>query len=220
MHWAARQRGLAAVDISDQDVLIVVDVQNDFTRGTMAIPGASAIIAPINRLAACMPNLVVVTDWHPPGHISFASAHPGRRPGDEVAAGYGQQAVFADHCVQGSWGAELDADLRLGMAQLVLRKGFRPTVDSYGCFYENDHATGTGLSAYLRARGIGRVFCAGLARFGCVMHSALGAARDGFRVVMVDDASAGRPRPTDAAARHSLAAAGVAWMHSRDLTTS
>lgn len=209
--------GREPVHISDQDVLIVVDVQNDFTRGSMAIPGSSAIIEPINQLAAQFSNVVIVTDWHPPGHISFASAHGGRQPGDEVIASYGAQAVFANHCVQGSWGAELDADLRVGMAQLILRKGFRRTFDSYGCFYENDHATGTGLTEYLRARGIRRVLCAGLARFGCVMHSALGAARDGFDVAIVDDASAGRPCPTDDAARVDLAQAGVAWIRSRDL---
>lgn len=205
------------VQISAQDAFIVIDVQNDFTRGSMAIAGAEAVIAPINRLSPLFPKLIVATDWHPPGHVSFASAHPGAQPGDTVSVSYGEQGVWADHCVQGSWGAEMDEGLALGTAQLVLRKGYRPDVDSYGCFYENDRTTSTGLTGYLRARGIARVFCAGLARFGCVAHSALGAARDGFAVVMMVDASAGPSRDTDAAMRARLDLAGVGWAHSRDL---
>jgi nicotinamidase/pyrazinamidase len=205
--------------ISGQDALIVIDVQNDFTRGSMAVPGAESVIAPTNRLAPLFPNLVVVTDWHPPGHVSFASAYPGARPGDTVSLPYGEQGVWADHCVQGSWGAELDAGLALGAAQLLLHKGYRRGVDSYGCFYENDRTTSTGLAGYLRARGIARVFCAGLARFVCVAHSALGAAQDGFAVMMVNDASAGQLRDTDAAMRAKLDRAGVGWVHSRTLTS-
>jgi nicotinamidase/pyrazinamidase len=205
------------MQISGQDAFIVIDVQNDFTRGSMAIAGAGAVISPINRLAPLFPNLIVATDWHPPGHVSFASAHPGAQPGDTISVPYGEQGIWADHCVQGSWGAELDEGLTLGTAQLVLRKGHRPDVDSYGCFYENDRTTSTGLTGYLRARGIARVFCAGLARFGCVAHSALGAARDGFAVVVMDDASAGPSRDSDAAMRARLDRAGVGWAHSRDL---
>jgi nicotinamidase/pyrazinamidase len=205
------------MQISSRDALLVIDVQNDFTRGSMAIPGADSVIAPINRLAARFPNVIVVTDWHPPGHVSFASTHPGTRPGDTVPVSYGDQAVWADHCVQDSWGAQLDAGLALGSAQLVLRKGYRAEVDSYGCFYENDQSTATGLAAYLRARGITRVFCTGLARFACVAHSALGAARDGFAVVIVRDATAGRPRDTDAAMQSELDRAGVEWVGSHDL---
>ncbi len=210
-------RGSEPVQISDQDVLIVIDVQNDFTHGSMAIPGSSAIIKPINQLATRFSNVVIVTDCHPPGHISFASAHPGCQPGDEVVAGDSAQAVFPDHCVQNSWGAELDEGLRLSMAQLVLRKGFRLASDSYSCFYENDHATETGLTGYLRVQGIQRVLCAGLARFGCVKHSALDAAGDGFDVVIVDNASAGQQRSTDDRGRSELAEAGVTWIHSREL---
>ena len=201
--------------ISGHDLLLVIDVQNDFVRGSMAIPGAEAVVAPINRLAALVPNLVVVTDWHPPDHVSFASAHPGSRPGDTVATDHGPQSVWSDHCVQGSWGAELDSGLALGAAQLILRKGYRPGVDSYGCFYENDEVTATGLGGYLRARGIRRVFCAGLARFACVTQSALGAVRDGFAAVMVEDATAGRVRDTDEAARAELKRAGIGFVHSR-----
>ncbi len=206
---------------TDKDVLIIVDVQNDFVSGTMAIPGAKAIIAPINRLASIIPNVVIATDWHPVGHVSFASAHSGRRPGEIVPVFYGEQRLCEDHCIQGTWGAELDPDLRLGMAQLVLRKGYRLGVESYGAFYGNDGVTATGLGAYFRARGIARVFCAGLARFGCVMQTALGAARDGFSVAMVDDASVGPSRgAADDAAMRQLADAGVRWVNSQDIVAS
>jgi nicotinamidase/pyrazinamidase len=201
---------------SSSDALIVVDVQNDFVSGTMAIPEAKSIIGPINALAEAFINVVVTTDWHPVGHVSFASAHPGAMHGDWVEASYGRQRVFHDHCVQGSWGAELDPDLRLTKAQLLLRKGYRLGVESNGCFYENDQVTRTGLTEYLRARGIGRVFCTGLARYGCVLQSALGAARDNFSVYMVDDASAGS-RAEESAALARLAAAGIGWVHSRDI---
>jgi nicotinamidase/pyrazinamidase len=203
-----------------QDVLIVVDVQNDFVSGTMAIPDAKRIIPPINALADAMPNIVVATDWHPQGHVSFASNHPGTIHGDEVAVFYGMQRVYHDHCVQNEWGAELDPDLRLGKAQLILRKGYRLEVESNGCFYENDGVTRTGLTEYLRARAISRVFCTGLARYGCVMQSALGAARDGFEVFMVDDASAGRPRADEADILQQIAGAGISWVTSADLLTA
>ena len=133
---------------------------------------------------------------------------------------YGEQRVHNDHCVQNTWGAELDPDLRLGKAQLILRKGYRTGVESNGCFYENDGVTKTGLTEYLHARGITRVFCTGLARFGCVMQSALGAARDHFDVFMVDDCSAGRDRPTDEEAKRKLEAAGVLWVHSREILST
>jgi len=203
--------------LSETDVLVVVDVQNDFVCGTMAIPGSKSIIAPINAIAVAIPNIVIATDWHPKDHVSFASAHPGTVHGDSVDVFYGRQRVYHDHCVQGEWGAELDPDLRLGKAQLILRKGYRTAVESNGCFYENDQETHTGLTEYLRARGISRVFCAGLARYGCVMQSALGAARDGFEVFLIDDASAGRPREDEAAVLADLASKGIAWVHSHDL---
>lgn len=203
--------------LTASDALIVVDVQNDFTRGTMAVPGAAEIIAPINRVAAAIAHVIVVTDWHPPGHVSFASAH-GVRHGDAVETAIGTQKVFNDHCVQGEWGAELDPDLALTKAELVFRKGYRADLDSFSAFYWNDETTSTGLSAYLKARGIERLFCAGLARFGCVMKSALGAARDGFTVAMIDDASKGRPNPVeDERSLERLAEAGVTWTSSLDL---
>jgi nicotinamidase/pyrazinamidase len=203
---------------TEKDVLIVVDVQNDFVTGTMAISGAKSIIEPINRMAEVFPTVVVATDWHPVGHVSLASSHPGKKHGDVVQTFYGEQKVFHDHCVQGTWGAELDPDLKLGMAQLIFRKGYRMGVESNGSFYENDGVTATGLTGYLRGRGIENVYCTGLARLGCVMQTALGAARDGFKVYMVDDASKGRPGPNDEASMKKLADAGVKWVHSTELT--
>jgi len=203
------------MNLTSKDALIVVDVQNDFVSGTMAIADAKAIIAPINRIASIITNVVVATDWHPVGHVSLASAHPGRQHGDVVPVFYGGQRVYRDHCVHGTWGAELDPDLRLGMAQLVLRKGYRMGVDSNGAFYENDGVTATGLGAYLKARGIETVFCAGLARFGCVMQTALGAARDRFQVFLIDDASKGGS--ADEAMLRQMTDAGIGWVHSNDL---
>jgi nicotinamidase/pyrazinamidase len=207
------------MQISEKDVLIVVDVQNDFVTGSMAVPGGKTIIPPINALARAFNNVVVATDWHPAGHVSFASAHPGAKHGDTVKVFYGEQGVYHDHCQQDTWGAELDPDLKLGMAQLILRKGYRLGVESNGCFYENDGVTRTGLTEYLRARAIERVFCAGIARFGCVMQSALGAARDKFEVFMVDDASVGGPPPgpEEEKRKQLLADAGVPWVHSREI---
>lgn len=207
----------AITQLSDRDALLVIDVQNDFVSGSMAVPGAERIIGPINRIAARFANLVIATDWHPADHVSFASAHPGACHGDAVAVPYGRQRVFHDHCVQESWGAELAPGLRLSRAQLVLRKGYRREVDSFSCFYENDDTTPTGLGAYLRARSIERVFCTGLARFGCVMASALGAARDGLIAYMVEDASAGRETPEEDLLRRRLAEAGVRWLESHEL---
>lgn len=204
------------MDILSSDALLVVDVQNDFVCGSMAIPGAETVIAPINRVVALFPVVIVATDWHPPGHVSFRSSHPGVE-GDAVAVGYGTQRMFPDHCVQGSWGAELHPALRLDQAQLILRKGFRLHVDSYGCFTENDGVTDTGLAGYLRARSVGRVFLAGLARFGCVAASALGAVEADFSAELIEDGTAGREGPGDAEVCRRLVEAGVSWTYSRDL---
>lgn len=204
--------------LGHHDALLVIDVQNDFVSGSLAIPGAAQIIEPINAAARMFDHVIIVTDWHPEGHVSFASAHLGAAKGDSVSVFYGEQKVHADHCVQGSWGAELAPNLDLAKAQMTFRKGYRKDVDSYGAFYENDRETSTGLGAYLKARGIERVFCAGLARYGCVLQSALGAARDGFTVFMVRDASAG---DFDREENDRLiAAAGVQWLEMANLASA
>ena len=150
-----------AVDASD--VLIVVDVQYDFCPGgRLTVPDGDAVIDPINRLARLFANVVLTQDWHPAGHLSFASSHPGRAPFETVTMPYGPQVLWPDHCVQETPGANLHLALDIPQAALVVRKGFRKAIDSYSAFYENDHTTPTGLAGYLRERGLMRAFFAGL----------------------------------------------------------
>lgn len=201
----------------DDDVLVVVDVQNDFVTGALAIPDAEAIIEPINRLGARFRHVVLTQDWHPPGHVSFASAHAGAKPGDIVQAAYGAQKVFADHCVQKSHGAEFHEGLDLPNTELIVRKGFRKDIDSFSAFVENDKVTSTGLSHLLHGRGFQRVFLCGLALYGCVRFSALDARSAGFPVFVIDDASRSRADPQAAAMSAEMLAAGVRRMNSGEI---
>jgi nicotinamidase/pyrazinamidase len=176
------------VTVGESDVLIVVDIQNDFCPGgALAVPRGDEVVAPINRLAGKFVHAVLTQDWHPPGHLSFASSHPGQRPFDTISAPYGLQVLWPDHCVQGTAGAEFHPELRIPHAELVLRKGYRRHIDSYSAFCENDHKTPTGLASYLRERKLTRVFLAGLAFDFCVRYSAEDASREGFDVVVVGD---------------------------------
>jgi nicotinamidase/pyrazinamidase len=175
--------------VTAQDVLVVIDVQNDFCPGgALAVAAADAVIEPINKVARCFEHVIVTQDWHTPDHFSFASAHPGKKPFEQIEASYGPQTLWPDHCVQGSKGAELHADLSLTRAELIVRKGFRRSIDSYSAFFENDRTTATGLAGYLRERGLTRVFLAGLAYDYCVGYSALDARRLGFSAVVMRDA--------------------------------
>jgi nicotinamidase/pyrazinamidase len=176
----------------DGDVLLVVDLQNDFCPGgALAVPRGDAIVPLVNRLGERFRHIVMTQDWHPPGHRSFASAHPGRQPFETVDLAYGPQTLWPDHCVQGTPGAAFHAGLDLPRAELVLRKGFRPEIDSYSAFVENDRRTPTGLAGYLRERGLSRLFLAGIATDYCVLYSALDARRHGFAAVLVEDACRG-----------------------------
>ncbi|MGO9437286.1 MAG: bifunctional nicotinamidase/pyrazinamidase [Terracidiphilus sp.] len=171
------------------DVLIVIDVQNDFCPGgALAVADGAAVIAPILRCMQCFEHIVLTQDWHPPDHFSFASAHRGRNPFEQIEGSYGPQTLWPDHCVQGSKGAEFHPSLHLPQAELILRKGFRSEIDSYSAFFENDRSTATGLAGYLRERGLTRVFFAGLAYDYCVGYSALDARRLGFPAVIIRDA--------------------------------
>lgn len=200
--------------VGPKDALIVVDVQVDFVSGALAVPGGEVVIMPINRLARAFEHVIVTTDWHPADHVSFVASHPGAGVGDRIATSYGEQVLHVAHCVQGMPGAELDPRLELGKAELIVRKGYRRDVESYGAFYDGA-GNATGLGAYLRARGFERVFCTGLARYVCVLNTALGAARDGFETFIVTDASAG---DYDVEANNlRLAAAGVKWTSSGDI---
>ncbi len=175
--------------ITAHDVLIVTDVQNDFcSGGALAVPDGDAVIDPIHRVAPCFQHIILTQDWHPPGHSSFAASHPGKQPFEQIELSYGPQTLWPVHCVQGSSGAEFHPALRLPQAELVLRKGFRSSVDSYSAFFENDRLTPTGLAAYLAERGLTRVFFAGLAYDYCVGYSALDARHLGLPAVVLRDA--------------------------------
>ena len=170
------------------EALLVVDVQNDFcTGGALAVPGGEAVVPGINRLWDGYACKVLTQDWHPPGHASFASSHAGKQPFDTGVLDYGEQVLWPDHCVQGTPGAAFHPDLRTDGADLVLRKGFRPGIDSYSAFFENDRTTPTGLAGYLRERGVGRVVLTGLATDFCVGFSALDALAAGFETVVLED---------------------------------
>ena len=171
------------------EALIVIDLQNDFCPGgRLAVAEGDAVVPVVNRLIARFEHVVLTQDWHPAGHSSFASSHPGSEPFSTVEMPYGSQTLWPDHCVQGSEGARFHPKLEWDKAELVLRKGFRPAIDSYSAFFENDHRTPTGLGGYLRERGIGRVTLAGLATDFCVAYSALDAAKLGFEATVIMEA--------------------------------
>jgi nicotinamidase/pyrazinamidase len=197
--------------IGDDAVLIVVDVQNDFCPGgALAVPRGDEVVPLINRLAEKFRHVVLTQDWHPRGHLSFASSHRGKRPYETIAAPYGPQVLWPDHCVQETPGAAFHGGLHVPHAALVLRKGMDRAIDSYSAFYENDRTTPTGLVGYLRERGIARVYLAGLAFDFCVRYSAEDARREDFRVFVVEDACRGIDVDGSmAATRESLAALGI-----------
>ena len=173
----------------DGDVLVAVDPQNDFCpEGALAVPQGDQVVPLVNRLGECFDQVVLTQDWHPKEHMSFASAHRGRRPFETIEVSYGFQTLWPDHCVQGTKGAEFHRDLSLPRARLIIRKGCDRQIDSYSAFYENDRATPTGLTGYLRTLGLSRIFLAGLATDYCVFYSAMDAVREGFEVVVVADA--------------------------------
>lgn len=178
--------------ISDTDVLLVVDIQNDFCPGgRLAVPKGDEVVPVINALARRFAHVVLTQDWHPAGHSSFASSHPGKQPYDTITVSYGPQVLWPEHCVQNTSGAAFRSDLDIPQAELVLRKGYHRTIDSYSAFFENDRATRTGLTGYLRERGLARVFVAGLAFDFCVRYSAEDAHREGFDTVVIEDACRG-----------------------------
>jgi len=175
------------MQIRNDDLLLVIDVQNDFCPGgALAVADGDAVVPIINRLAERFDHVVLTQDWHPSRHSSFATAHPGSAPFETITMPYGQQTLWPDHCVQGTPGAAFHPQLATERAELVIRKGFRPDIDSYSAFYENDRHTPTGLAGYLRERGLRRVFLAGLATDFCVHYSAVDARRLGFDTVVIE----------------------------------
>jgi nicotinamidase/pyrazinamidase len=177
------------MQIGSADVLIVTDVQNDFcSGGALAVPDGDAVIPVIHRIAPLFQHIILTQDWHSPRHLSFAQAHAGKKPYEQLEVNYGVQTLWPDHCVQGTRGAEFHPNLHLPQAELIMRKGFHPEIDSYSAFFENDRTTATGLCGYLRERGINRVFLVGLAYDFCVGYSALDARTHGFEAVVIKDA--------------------------------
>ena len=200
------------------DVLLVIDVQNCFVPGgSLAVKGGDEVVPIVNRLAKSFANVVLTQDWHTPGHASFASSHPGRKPFDTVKLPYGQQVLWPDHCVQSTPGAALVDGLDVPQAMLVVRKGWHQAVDSYSAFNEADGSP-TGLAAYLKQRKIGRVFVAGLATDFCVAFTAVDARRAGFATLVIADACRGiDTNGSVAAAWKKMAAAGVGRLNSMDI---
>jgi nicotinamidase/pyrazinamidase len=177
------------MEITAQDALLVIDVQNDFCiGGALAVADGDAAIEVIHLVAPSFEHIVLTQDWHPAGHSSFASAYAGKRPFEQIELSYGAQTLWPDHCVQGSKGAEFHPALRLPQAELILRKGFRRRIDSYSAFFENDRSTPTGLAGYLQERNLSRVFLVGVAYDFCVGYSALDARRVGLQAVVIRDA--------------------------------
>jgi nicotinamidase/pyrazinamidase len=202
-----------------QDVLLVIDVQNCFTPGgSLAVKDGDAIIPLVNRLARGFPHVILTQDWHTPGHVSFASSHPGKKPFETTSLPYGTQVLWPDHCVQGTEGADLHKDLKIPHAELIIRKGYRQQMDSYSAFYEADGKTPTGLTGYLRDRGLTRVFLAGLATDFCVGWSALDARKAGFSAAVIEDACRGIDVGGSLAkAWQDMLGAGVMRLSSADL---
>lgn len=207
------------MEINPQDVLLVVDIQNDFCPGgALPIREGDQVISVIHRIADKFEHLILTQDWHPPGHSSFASVHPGHAPFETIEVSYGPQTLWPDHCIQGTLGAAFHPSLSLPQTELIVRKGFTPEIDSYSAFVENDRVTPTGLNGYLRERQLRRIFIAGLAYDFCVAYSSLDARRLGFDAVIIRDAC--RAIDVDgsvAAIEGKFDEAGVVLSHSEDL---
>ena len=207
------------MQISPRTALLVIDVQNDFIPGgQLAVPEGDQIVPLINRLGGLFKQVVIAQDWHPSGHASFASSHPGRQPYEVIQLPYGEQVLWPEHCVQGTAGAEFHSELNLPHAQLIIRKGCNPDIDSYSAFLEADRRTTTGLAGYLKERGIDTVYMVGLALDFCVMFSALDARAAGFNAFVVLDACRAIDRDGSlAAAMERMQTAGVGLIQSNQL---
>ena len=197
--------------IQPTDALLLIDLQPDFMPGgALAVAGGDEILPLINLLAAKFEHVILTQDWHPDGHISFATSHPGQAPFGQIEVAYGPQTLWPDHCLQHSAGAALHPALDVPHAEMILRKGFRRGIDSYSAFLENDHVTPTGLAGYLRERGLLRLFIAGLAYDYCVRFSAIDGKALGFETIVIEDATraVGLPGSVEATLA-AFAAAGI-----------
>ena len=201
------------------DALLVIDIQNDFMpNGALAVAEGDKVVSIINALAQKFDHVILTQDWHPAAHISFATNHPGKQPFETIPAPYGPQTLWPEHCLQNTAGAAFHPELYIPHAELILRKGFRGSIDSYSAFLENDHFTSTGLAGYLRERGFQRLFLCGLAYDFCVRYSAIDGTALGFECIVIEDAT----RPVDlpnsvAETNAAFAAAGIQRIHSRQI---
>jgi nicotinamidase/pyrazinamidase len=210
---------MSAIKPEQRDVLLVVDVQNDFCHGgALEVPRGQEVVPVINDLITRFDHVVLTQDWHPRGHSSFASVHPGKEPFSETSMDYGPQTLWPDHCIQGSKGASFHDGLSWAKAEMVIRKGFRSGIDSYSAFFENDKTTPTGLTGYLRERGLTRVFCTGLAFDYCVRYSAEDAHSQRFETYVIEDACRAIDMQGSAAAtRDSFSGLGISLINSVDV---
>jgi len=182
----------AKVKPGSRDVLLVVDVQNDFIPGgALAVKEGDVIVPLVNQLGAGFEHVILTQDWHTPGHVSFASAHAGKKPFETISLDYGTQVLWPDHCVHGTPGADFHKDLKIPHAELIIRKGYRKQMDSYSAFYEADGKTTTGLAGYVKDRGFRQVYLVGLATDFCVCWSALDARKVGLGATVIEDACRG-----------------------------
>jgi nicotinamidase/pyrazinamidase len=206
------------------DVLGLIDIQPTFMpEGELPVVAGDAIIPVVNRLLQRFDHAFATQDWHPAGHASFASAHPGRQPYDTIEMPYGSQILWPDHGIAATANAAIHPAIEQARIEAIIRKGFRPALDSYSAFFENDKQTPTGLEAWLRQRGFSRIFLCGLATDFCVAWSAEDAARLGFTVLVIEDACRGIGIPTPdgrttiEAARDKLTAMGVRFIESAEV---
>lgn len=210
------------ITLQPTDVLLAVDLQNDFCPGgTLEIAGGDEIVPLVNKLARAFPHVLMTQDWHPPAHISFASAHPGAKPYQIIAAPYGPQTLWPDHCIQNTHGAKFHPGLDIPHAELVLRKGFHRGIDAYSAFLENDHVTPTGLAGYLRERGLTRLFLCGLAYDFCVRFSAIDGTSQDFECLVIEDATRPVKLPGSIeSTRQAFAEAGILRIQSEEILGS
>ena len=210
------------ITLQSTDALLAVDLQNDFCPGgALGIAGGDEIVPLVNELARAFPHVLLTQDWHPPRHISFASAHPGTKPYQTIAAPYGPQILWPDHCVQNSGGAAFHPALDVPHAELVLRKGYRPNIDTYSAFLENDHFTPTGLAGYLRERSLKRLFLCGLAFDFCVRFSAIDGTALDFECLVIEDATRAVKLPGSIESTHqAFAEAGIQRIQSEEILGS
>jgi nicotinamidase/pyrazinamidase len=219
---AARADAQSKAKPGDRDLLVVVDVQNDFIPGgALAVKEGDQIVPLVNTIAAGFKHVILTQDWHTPGHISFASAHAGKKPFETMTLAYGTQVLWPDHCVLGTPGADFHKDLKIPHAELIIRKGYRQQMDSYSAFFEADGKATTGLTGYVRDRGFRNLYFVGLATDFCVCWSALDARKVGLQAAVIEDACRGIDTGGSLGkAWAQMQKAGVKRMQSADLGTA